>query len=131
MRTGLASLLAALLAGPAFANGPPIQSENAFVVGLQGAALRSFFKEVRKSKLLLEGDEIPDPLDREMTIKMILVAVPYEVLPNRLVLGAMVPYLDKQMETTISGTRRTLSNTGLGDVTLFGKLHRVGQIEPF
>ena len=65
-------LLAALVVlgqpGNAFAQGPSINTETAFVTGLQGAALRSFFFSVRRSGLLQDGRRISDPLDRKVSV---------------------------------------------------------------
>ena len=104
-----------------WANGPPIQSDTAFVVGLQGGAIRSFFKDVRKSTLLQNGKKIADPMDSQMSAQVIPVMIPYEVIPNRFVAGAGIPYMQKELQMTKAGVRTTLSNEGLGDLTVFGK----------
>lgn len=104
------------------ANGPPIHGDTAFVVGIEGAGIRSFYQEIHMGKLLQNGSEIADPLNREMTVRMIPLMLPYEVIPNRLLVGIAVPYLDKRMEMTFGGERRVLTNRGLGDSTVFSKV---------
>ena len=108
--------------GPISAQGPPIRTETAFVVGLNGAAVRTFLQTTRKSKLLREGNEIPDALEREAAIVAIPVVVPYELIPNRLVVGAGLPYLNKELKLTQDGIRRTQATSGFGDLSLFGKV---------
>ncbi len=105
-------------AGITLAQGPPIKTQTAFVVGLEGAGVRSFLKLTRKSGLLLNGEAIPDPLDRKVTAIAVPVMVPYEVLPNRLVVVAGIPYLDKELSRLEGEARQVLENSGLGDASL-------------
>jgi len=91
------------------------------VVGIEGAGIRSFFQEMRMGRLLQDGKEVPDPQDRKMTVRMVPFMLPYEAVPNRLLLGFAVPYLDKRMESTSAGQRTAVTNRGLGDTTVFGK----------
>jgi len=109
-----ASLVSALLAWPhsAEANGPPIHGDTAFVVGIEGAGIRSFYQKMRMGKLLQDGNEVADPQGREMTVRMVPLMLPYEAIPNRLLIGFIVPYLDKRMESRIGGQRTTLTNRG-------------------
>ena len=104
------------------AQGPPIRTETAFVVGLDGAAVRTFLQTTRKTKLLRDGEEIPDVLEREATIMAVPVVVPYELISNRLVVGAGIPFLDKELKLIQNGIRRTLATRGFGDLSLFGKV---------
>ncbi|MBI3291426.1 MAG: transporter, partial [Elusimicrobia bacterium] len=115
-------ILAVFSPGWVEANGPPIHGDTAFVVGIEGAGVRSFYQERRMSKLLQDGVQVPDPQDRHMIVRMVPFMLPYEAIPNRLVVGLMVPYFDKRLERTISGQRAALTNRGLGDVTTFGKV---------
>ena len=73
------------------AQGPPINTNTAFVVGMEGAAIRSFGKVVRKSNLFADGEKITDALDREVTVFAVPVMAPYEVIPNRLVVVGAIP----------------------------------------
>lgn len=105
------ALLVQLSAGAATqANGPPINTETAFVTGLSGAAFRSFARTVRKSAP-----------GRDLQVIAVPLEFPYELLPNKLVLGGAIPYLDKELEITGGGTQRTIGDSGFGDLTAFGK----------
>ena len=113
--------LSGLMAGTAVAQGPPMNTETAFVVGLDGAAFRTFVQTVRKSKLLQDGSRISDPLDREVQVVATPLMFPHELISNRLVVGAGIPYLDKEMRLTRDGVKQSLSDRGFGDLTLFAK----------
>ncbi|MBI2504146.1 MAG: transporter [Candidatus Latescibacteria bacterium] len=76
---------------------------------------------MKKSKLLKNGSEIPDPLDREVRVVAIPLMFPYELIPNRLVVGAGVPYLDKALHLNRDGAKQTLSDQGFGDLSLLAK----------
>lgn len=104
------------------ANGPPIHGDTAFVVGIEGAGILSFFQEIRMNKLLQNGEEISDPQDREMRVRMVPLMIPYEAIPNRLLVGLALPYLDKRMEMTVGNERKVFTNRGLGDTTFFSKI---------
>lgn len=118
----LAVLDIGLLPSALEANGPPIHGDTAFVVGIEGAGIRSVYQEKHLSKLLQDGKEIADPQAREMTIRMVGFMLPYEAIPNRLLVGFTMPYLDKRLEmTTSGGQRRAITNRGLGDFTPFAK----------
>lgn len=90
------------------ANGPPFHSPTAFVVGLEGAALRSSFRLIQKSGL-----------GRQMRIYAVPITIPYEVLPNRLVLAATIPFLDKRLDILKNG--ESIGDRGFGDFALMGK----------
>lgn len=108
-------------AAPLHGQGPPINTQTAFVVGLEGAAVRSFLKFTRKSQLLVEDRETADPLDRDFRVMAVPVMLPYEVVPNRLVLIGALPFLDKELSLTQNGVRRKLSSTGVGDAALLAR----------
>jgi len=103
------------------AQGPPINTNTAFVIGLEGAAIRSFGRVVRKSNLFADGEKITDALDREVTVFALPVMLPYEVIPNRLVVIGALPYLDKEMRLTKDGNRQSRGDSGVGDLRLLGK----------
>lgn len=92
------------------------------MVGIEGAGISSFYQEMRMAKLLQNGSEITDPLNREMRVRMIPLMLPYEAIPNRLLIGLSVPYLDKRMEITVGNQRKVFTNRGMGDATLFSKV---------
>ena len=70
------------------AQGPPINTDTAFVNGLEGAAFRSFVFAVQRSGLVRDGEQLSDPLDRDVSIYAVPMVVPYEVVKNKLVLAA-------------------------------------------
>ena len=127
-----AGLVSALLAWPraAEANGPPIHGDTAFVVGIEGAGIRSFYQEMHRGRLLQDGKEVADPQDREMTVRMVPLILPYEAIPNRLLVVFAAPYLDKRMESTSGGQRTAITNRGVGDTTIFGKYQFYQQDRP-
>lgn len=114
-------LLIGMTFNVAFAQGPPINTDTAFVVGLEGAAIRTFIKTTHKSKLFADGKKIADALNREVTVFAIPFMLPYEVIPNKLVAIGAIPYLDKEMKLTKDGNRQSRGDSGLGDLKLLGK----------
>jgi hypothetical protein len=104
-----------------WAQGPPIHTETAFVAGLNGAAFQTAVRVMRKSKLLRDGEEILDPTDREILVTAVPVMFPYELLPNRFVVAAAIPYVNKDLRQTKDGVRRSLSDAGFGDLMLVAK----------
>ena len=111
-----------LSAGSILGQGPPINTDTAFVNGLEGAAFRTFVFSVRRSGLAGEGQDMVDPLSREVSIYGVPIVFPYEVVKNKLVLAAGVPVLRKEMELSEDGQRRTLSTSGFGDAFIASKL---------
>ena len=103
------------------AQGPPINTDTAFVNGLQGAALRSFVFSVNRSGLVQDGEDIFDPLDREVSIFAIPIIVPYEVVKNKLNIVGGIPVLHKRMAFTEGGERHELTNSGFGDLFVLAK----------
>ena len=104
------------------AQGPPINTDTAFVNGLEGAAFRSFVFAVQRSGLVRDGEQLSDPLDRDVSIYAVPIVVPYEVVKNKLVLAAGVPVLRKEMQLTEDGRRRIFSTAGFGDAFVASKL---------
>jgi len=86
------------------------------MLGLEGRGARSFLKVVRKDKLLQDGEEITDPMDRSVTAYITPIAVPYNLFPT-LQVGTVVPFVTKQLMS--AGGDRTQS--GIGDITVFVK----------
>ncbi len=105
----------------ASAQGPPINTDTAFVNGLQGAAVRSFVFSVSRSGLVRDGEDIVDPSNRELSIFAIPIIVPYEVVKNKLDIVGGVPVLYKRMAFTENGNRHELTNSGLGDLFVLAK----------
>ncbi len=117
-----AVVLLAVSSTMARAQGPPINTQNAFVTGLNGAGLRTFFFSFNRSGLRLDGENVNDPLERQVRVRGQMFVVPYELMPNRLVLMGAVPYLDKTLETGTATGRRELSVRGFGDLALAAKV---------
>ena len=105
----------------AVAQGPPINTNTAFVVGLEGAAIRSFGKVVRKSTLFADGKKVNNALDQEVTVSALPVMVPYEVIPNKLVVIGAIAFLDKRMKLIRDGAHESRGDAGLGDLKLVAK----------
>lgn len=118
-------MLVALLAAwptPALAQGPPINTQDAFVTGLSGGAFRTFFFTFDRSGLLLDGETVTDPLDRQIHVRGQAIVLPYEFVANRLVVMAVAPYLDKTLELGPPENRQRLSAKGFGDLAIVAKL---------
>lgn len=104
-----------------FAQGPPINTNTAFVVGLEGAAFRTFGKAMIKSSFYENGKKITDELDRQVTVLAFPLILPYEVIPNKLVVIGAIPYLNKEMKLTNDGNRESLGASGWGDLMVLAK----------
>jgi hypothetical protein len=101
----------------ASAQGPPINTDTPIMLGLQGRGTRTFVKVVRRSRLLKNGQEVDDPKDRRATVTVLPIAVPYNVLSDKLQIGLVAPFMNVDLSTTES----EVSNGGIGDVQLFTK----------
>ncbi len=119
-----AIVVALLAAWPetAYAQGPPINTQNAFVTALSGGAFRTFFLTFDRSGLRLDGEKVTDPLSREVHVRGQMFVLPYELVSNRLVVMGVVPYLDKTLEMGPGENRQQLSVSGFGDLALAAKL---------
>lgn len=65
------------------------------------------------------GDD-PSPSDRDRTAWALLSVLGYGATPE-LALFGVVPYVDKSLDITEGGTRRSRGASGPGDVSLFGR----------
>ena len=63
------------------------------------------------------------PLDRRVRVRGQMFVLPYELVSNRLVVLAAVPYLDKTLETGTPAGRQELSANGFGDLAVAAKLN--------
>lgn len=117
-------MAALLLAWPAAsrAQGPPINTQNAFVTGLSGAAFRTFFVSFDRRGLQVDGTKVADPLGQEVRVRGQVFVLPYELISNRLVVMAAAAYLHKSLAAGLPQERRRLSTTGFGDLALAAKL---------
>lgn len=98
----------------AFAQGPPINSETALLAGFT-TAFRAFLQEVNHS-----GD-LPGGLQGDLHIRAVPLILPYAITQGRLVVGAAVPYLEKEMEIRGTAGTERLSESGFGDLRLFAE----------
>ncbi len=121
VRVGLVALLS-IWPAIAHAQGPPINTQNAFVTGLNGSGFRTFFLGFNRSGLRLDGNKIADPLQRHVRVRGEMFVLPYELVSNRLVVMAVLPYLDKTLEMGLAGNRQELSVSGFGDLAGAAKL---------
>ena len=121
VRVGLVALLT-LWPAMAHAQGPPINTQNAFVTGLNGAGFRTFFLGFRRSGLRLDGNKVADSFDRQVRVRGQMFVLPYELLSNRLVVMGVLPYLDKTLEMGSAGNQQELAVNGLGDLAVAAKL---------
>ena len=110
-------LIFAALWADSFAQGPPINTDTPIMLGLQGRGIRTFGKIIRKATLLKDGDEITDPLDRQVTVWVTPVAVPYNLFKDKFQLGVIVPF----MNIDINSNSGDISSSGVGDLRLFAK----------
>ncbi len=118
---GLAGVLA-IWPALAQAQGPPINTQNAFVTGLSGAGFRTFFQSFDRSDLRLDGEKVTDPLDQQLRVRGEIFVFPYELVSNRLVVMAVLPYLDKTLVMGSPGSRQQLSVNGFGDLAVAAKV---------
>lgn len=98
------------------AQGPPIHTDTPILLGLEGRGAMIRVVLVRKSTLYREHEKIPDPLNREVTGVVGMLAIPYNVT-TRLLVGATIPVMN--LESKSSGTTHKVF--GLGDVSIFTK----------
>ncbi len=116
----IALLLAAWGFGCVFsdglAQGPPINIDSPILLGLSGRAVRTFGRVIRLTKLLQEGEEIADALDREVTVLVTPLAVPYN-FSDRVQVAGIFPLVHAHLDTR----NQNLSSTGLGDIQFFAK----------
>ena len=94
----------------------------AFVTGLNGAGFRTFFLSFDRSDLRLDGKKVTDPFDRQVRVRGELFVLPYEVVSNRLVVMAVLPYLDKTLVMGSPGSRQQFSVNGFGDLAVAAKV---------
>ena len=74
----------------------------------------------REQFVLDQSGDDPSPSDRDRTAWALVSVLGYGATPE-LALFGVVPYVDKGLDITEGGARRTRSASGLGDVSLFGR----------
>jgi hypothetical protein len=90
------------------AQGPPIHTDTALITGFSSAT-RSFVQLIEKSGHLPGGNEA------ELSARMVPIMLPYQVVPNRLLLIGIIPHMD--MDLRVKNVS-PLSNSGWGDFRL-------------
>ena len=100
-----------------FAQGPPINTDTPIMIGLDGRGIRTFAKFVRRAKLLQDGEEITDDMDRRVTVRITPVALPYSPFSDRFQLGVILPFMDIKLKSDT----QDISSSGIGDLRLFAK----------
>ena len=95
----------------------PFHAETAITTGFEEEAARTFSMFAGRQGLLLDGLEIPDPMQREINVFIQPLAVlPYAITPmwtTRLI----VPFVHKSMDfTTPEGSALDYSTGGVGDI---------------
>ncbi len=106
-----------ILATTVLAQGPPINTDTPIMLGLEGGGIRTFAKFVRRTTLLQDGDEIPDDMDRQVTVRVTPIAIPYNLFSDKIQVGVIVPFMDVDFESTV----QDMSSFGIGDVRVFAK----------
>ena len=74
----------------------------------------------REQFILDQSGDDPSAADRDRTVWAFASALGYGVTRD-LALFGVVPYVDKSLDLTVAGERRTRDASGIGDVTLFGR----------
>ena len=98
---------------PIFSLGP----ETIFKGGVGIEVATEYFE---KTKLLEDGSEIADPLDREKKGLKVITEIIYG-LREDLALTIEIPYLSLETEETSGGQRIKKSSSGIGDIVLRSK----------
>ena len=105
----------------AVAQGPPINTNTAFVTGLNGSAIRTFGKAMQRTTLYSGAQTVFNNSESAARAYAFPIMIPYEVIPNKLVMIAAIPYLSKEMGLTKNGNRVSRDISGWGDLKLLGK----------
>jgi hypothetical protein len=74
----------------------------------------------REQFILDQSGDDPSGADRDRTAWVLVSVLGYGATSD-LALFGVVPYVDKSLDITQGGTRRTRSASGLGDISLFGR----------
>ena len=111
------SLFLALNPATSFAQGPPITTDTPIMFGVSGRGLRTFGKIIHKATLLQNGNEINDPLDRDVTVWITPLAVPYNFFNDKFQIGVIAPFMRIKLNTN----QGSVTTSGVGDIRLFFK----------
>jgi len=99
----------------------PFFTDTALTVGFESNAFRTFSRFVVRNQLRTEGEEVPDPSDRDVFVFAQVFAVPVRINSDT-VFTAVTRVLHKELNfTTPASPKGQVSDSGLGDTTLFVK----------
>ncbi|MGH7451682.1 MAG: transporter [bacterium] len=116
----IAFMLAMMSLGFAFSNsfaqGPPINTDSPILLGITGKAVRTFGLVIQQNTLRQNGNEITDPMGRDVTVYVQPLALPYNFTDDFQIAG-IFPYVNANLDTR--GT--DFSSSGLGDIQFFAK----------
>ncbi|MDA2934475.1 transporter [Acidobacteria bacterium AH-259-D05] len=99
----------------------PFFTDTALTVGFESNAIRTFSRFVVRNQLRTEGEDVPDPSDRDVFVFAEVFAVPVRINSDT-VFTAVTRVLHKELNFTAPGSsRQQLSDSGLGDTTLLVK----------
>ena len=115
----VAGLLAAALLTPAglTAQALPFHTETAISTGFDEEAARTFISLLGRQGLLRNGDEIADPMGRDIDVfAQPVAALPFAITPTWTT-RVVVPFVRKSMEfTTPDGVQQSYATRGVSDV---------------
>ena len=97
-----------------------IYSKGARTKFLGGFGLRTFLRIVERGRLLQGGDEIPDPLNRSVSVRVTPGVTVYGLTRSFSLIG-IGPVRNRRFERTGAGSRFVDESFGIGDVSLIGK----------
>ncbi|HCQ00827.1 MAG TPA: hypothetical protein DIT99_09055 [Candidatus Latescibacteria bacterium] len=97
-----------------------IYSKGARTEFLGGVGLRTFLRIVERGRLLQGSDEIPDPLNRSVSVRVTPVVTVYGLTRSFSLIG-IGPFRNRRFERTVGGSRLVDESFGIGDVSLLGK----------
>lgn len=108
-----------------------IYSKGARTKFLGGFGLRTFLRIVERGRLLQGGDEIPDPLNRSVSVRVTPGVTVYGLTRSFSLIG-IGPVRNRRFERTGAGSRFVDESFGIGDVSLIGKyrLYRKNAFQP-
>jgi len=117
----LAALVVAALAWPAASTGQalPFHTDTAITAGFQENATRAFVGFLGREGLVADGDDVPDPADRDLDATVAVVgAIPLSVTPFWTI-RIVVPWVEKSLAFDGPEDRRLeFETSGVGDVLL-------------
>ena len=98
------------------AQGPPINTDTPIMLGIAGRGVRTFFEVTRMDQLLQDGEEIPDPMGRSVTVFIYPLVLPFNLTPTTQI-GVIAPFLTKDLKSNTGNNSRF----GFGDASVFLK----------